>query len=131
MKNFTLIWNIFENRIFASSFSVEKLEAVIANREFDAGQFDELLAYFRSRYIENGELNWRYQYLKLRPNDKQDLVTSVLTTDGNTLKEKILAIGIIVYRYRNNLFHGVKDFETLHLQKDNFSNAIAYIKRLL
>ncbi|EXZ17289.1 hypothetical protein M067_4342 [Bacteroides fragilis str. J-143-4] len=34
----------------------------------------------------------------------------------------------IIYRYRNNLFHGIKDVTTINYQKDNFIYANKMLK---
>jgi hypothetical protein len=39
----------------------------------------------------------------------------------------ILAISIIIYRYRNNLFHGIKDIPKIDAQIENFKNANSFL----
>ena len=52
--------------------------------------------------------------------DKKELVQEVLESDNPSKQNIIKALLIIVYRLRNNLFHGKKRLETLNTQIDNF-----------
>lgn len=107
IKNFTLLWNIYENTIFENNFTIDRLVQEINNRNLQINQFNDVLIYFQHRYIENGATNERFNFLNFRPNDRENLVRGVLTNQNNDDHDKILAIGIIVYRFRNNLFHGL------------------------
>jgi hypothetical protein len=131
IRDFTLLWNILENKVFDTHFSISRLQQFIVAKGLQLGAFDELLTYFRNRYCLNGQINERYAYLNFRENDKEPLVRRVLLGGESTDHEKILAIGIVVYRYRNNLFHGEKDFAQLDGQTDNFRNANKFIMILL
>lgn len=131
IKDFSLLWNIYENTIFESDFSVAKLDQEIIIRQLQINQFNDTLDYFKNRYTLNGITNCRFTYLSFRPPDRESLVREVLTNVNNNDHDKILSIGIIVYRYRNNLFHGIKDFRTLDQQADNFRNANNYLRTFL
>ena len=60
--------------------------------------------------------------LNLRDEDKP-LVEAVLNGNEISPEKVLLAILMIVYRYRNNLFHGEKSIRDLPNQIDNFRNA--------
>ena len=131
IKNFTLLWNIFENLIFQSNFSINQLEIEIRRRNLDFNDFHDIYEYFQNRYIVNGNINERFSNLNFRPNDREELVQNALIDINSANNVKIFAIGIIVYRFRNNLFHGVKDFHFLNGQIENFNNANRYLKRFI
>lgn len=131
IKDFTLLWNIFDNTLFMSEFSIDQLESTIQNRNFDFGQFRDIFLYFQNRYIEHNLINERFGNLNFRINDREQFVRIALLDNNISDNDKILAIGIIVYRFRNNLFHGVKDFRFLNNQRENFSHANRYLRILL
>jgi hypothetical protein len=131
IKDFTLLWNIFDNTVFRSVFSIAKLEREIQRWNFDFNLFRDIFLYFQNRYIEHNITNERFVNLNFRQNDREELVRDALLDNNVTENEKILAIGIIVYRFRNNLFHGVKDFHFLNDQRENFAQANSYLRILL
>ena len=131
IRNFTLLWNIFDNTIFKNSFSIERLEQTIINRNLQLAPFQDVLVYFKDRYVIDGATNDRFDHLNFRRSDREDLVRNVLTGVNNVDHEKILALGIIVYRFRNNLFHGNKNFMEIEQQTDNFRNANMFIRMFL
>jgi len=61
--------------------------------------------------------------LLLRENDNEPLVVSVLKGENNNPADIVGALLIIVFRLRNNLFHGAKWAYGIAGQLDNFSNA--------
>ncbi|OYY86196.1 MAG: hypothetical protein B7Y46_06395 [Acidovorax sp. 28-64-14] len=56
---------------------------------------------------------------------------SVLSADLAPPEDEMLALMIIVYRLRNNLFHGLKSFEMLNEQVKNLDNASRCIAAVL
>jgi hypothetical protein len=59
----------------------------------------------------------------LRRNDQADLVKDVLRGDDNDPVNCVIAVLIIVYRLRNNLFHGGKWAYGIRDQQSNFRQA--------
>jgi len=131
IKNFTLLWNIYDNLIFRSHFSIHQLEIEISIRNLDYNDFHDIYEFFQNRYIDSGNINERFRNLNFRNNDREVLVQNALINNNSTNNIKILTIGIIVYRFRNNLFHGVKDFHLLNGQIENFRNANRYLKTFI
>ena len=131
VKDFALIWNIFESYVCLSNFRIQTVETELQNHQFDINEFQPFLDYFRNRYITNGNFNGRFPHLNFRPTDRQLLVEEVLRGNNVNPREIILALVIIVYRFRNNLFHGVKDIQVIDEQRDNFTNANALLRLLL
>lgn len=131
VKDFALIWNVFESVVCSTHFSIGTVEQEIQNKIYNIADFQSFLEYFKNRYVVNGGFNNRFQHLNFRNGDRQTLVEGILL--GNNTKEKdvILALLIIVYRFRNNLFHGVKDIQVIEEQSENFENANAILKLVL
>ena len=85
--------------------------------------FNPELAYFQNRYYTDGDFTYHFDQLCLRRADQPDLVKRVLKNDPASLAEIAAALLIIVYRFRNNLLHGVKWAYEIHGQFENFSHA--------
>jgi len=73
----------------------------------DANQYDGELAYFRQRYF-GGEFTYHLAHLHLRPADQPNFVRSVLDKSNNDPRDRLLTVMMIVWRFRNNLFHSEK-----------------------
>ncbi|MGI6855160.1 hypothetical protein [Mesorhizobium sp. 1B3] len=71
------------------------------------------------------------EILKLRPADHLDLVRSVLDGSNNDPHDRLLTVLMIVWRFRNNFFHGEKWAYRLQGQLQNFTHANAILMRLL
>jgi hypothetical protein len=69
--------------------------------------------------------------LHFRGNDRRDFVKQVLLANNNTVQDMALAMSIIVYRFRNNLFHGIKEIQVINEQRTNFEQANSFLKSLL
>jgi hypothetical protein len=94
-----------------------------ARQRLNLGLFDESLAYFRQRYFSEGEFTYHFRDLKFRSGDHRSLVESVLRGTNQEPPAIVSALLIIVYRLRNNLFHGEKWVGKIYDQKNNFDNA--------
>jgi hypothetical protein len=127
VRNFSLLWNLFEGLVCNKSASVGALENAVSylqkRNRLKIDDYEKFLKYFSNRYMENGEINHRFGKLNLRGSDKAELVEAVLKGIETAPEKALLAILIIVYRYRNNLFHGEKSIYDLPNQIDNFRNA--------
>lgn len=93
--------------------------------------FKDELAYFRSRYCEDGKFTYHFDHLHLRAGDKPDLVKRALKGETADLSELAAAVLIIVYRFRNNLFHGIKWAYQIQGQLENFNHANAVLIQAL
>ncbi|WPU99070.1 hypothetical protein SNE26_23950 [Mucilaginibacter sp. cycad4] len=131
IKDFSLIWNIFERYVCNNNFTIDRAENEISVKKIDIAKFQTHLDYFKSRYTENGNVNHRFAHLNFRANDRQQLVNDVLLGGVAKPNQVILALVIIVYRYRNNLFHGIKDIQLIDQQNENFEIANSFLTTLL
>lgn len=131
VKDFSLIWNVFEDRVCENNFSIATVQQRIAERNFNTASFADHLQYFKNRYINEGETNERFELLYFRPNDRREFVRQVLVGELTAIRDILLAIVIIVYRYRNNLFHGLKDIQVIDQQHTNFETANSFLMTFL
>jgi len=131
IKDFSLIWNVFEDNVCGNNFSIQRLQQDLVNRNIDVNLFANHLTYFKNRYIKNGTFTNRFHFLNFRPNDSQQLVEAVLLGTDTNPNNIILAIAIIVYRFRNNLFHGLKEVQYIDQQNENFEMANNFLTTLI
>jgi len=131
IKNFSLLWNAFEGTFANRRFTISNIEGRINQQVFDIEKYREFLEYFQDRYTENGQTNNRFSYLKFRPNDRVALVREVLLGSNQNIHSIILAIIIIVYRFRNNPFHGEKEIARIRSQRSNFDQACQFLMKLM
>src|SRR5690606_20315246 len=89
------------------------------------------LAYFRQRYFANGQFTHHFTHLNLRRPDQRDLIRSVLDGSNDDPRDRLLTVLMIVWRFRNNLFHGEKWAYKLQGQPQNFTHANAVLMRVL
>jgi hypothetical protein len=124
ISSFALIWTLFEAQLLDESASAQKIidksKSWEENRGIDTDFLDEQLTYFKTRYVENGKFTHRYSGLHFRRNDHEDLVKSVLLGTLNDEASKLACCLIIVLRFRNNYFHGIKWAYQFQEQRDNF-----------
>ncbi|MDG3584218.1 hypothetical protein [Galbibacter pacificus] len=131
VKDFSLFWNIFENLVCGNHCNVNRLNERLNPIDFEIADFQENFEYFKERYTENGTTNARFEYLNFRNGDRKEFVANVLLGNENATSDIVLALTIIIYRFRNNLFHGLKNFMQIHEQEENFKNANQVIKSIL
>jgi hypothetical protein len=127
IADFSMLWSLFEARILDNAGSANRICTTVASWRnagtLDADAYDLALAYFRQRYYADGNFTYHFHHLHLRQNDQEPLVRSVIDDSNNDPQDRLAAIFIIVLRYRNNLFHGMKWQYELAGQLDNFENA--------
>jgi hypothetical protein len=132
---FTFLWSLFEAQVMGNFARANLIRAKVdewsAAGTLDVDQYDGELAYFRQRYFANGEFTHHFAHLHLRRADQPDLVRSVLDGSNNDARDCLLTVLTIVWRFRNNLFHGEKWSYRLEGQLANFTHANAALMRIL
>lgn len=122
IMHFALLWSLFESKFCnesASASSICKKCSDIENSLRDIS-FDVFLDYFKNRYITEEKLNEKFKNLNFRRNDNKELVELVLKSEINSNVDIACTLLIIVYRLRNNLFHGLKWQYDIQGQYSNF-----------
>lgn len=127
ISNFALIWSLFEAQLLDESASarriIQKSQEWVASPNYDGALIDSHLDYFKARYIEGGSFNYRFAHLHLRPKDNIQLVRDVLLGNEKSLENKLSCCLIIVLRFRNNYFHGIKWAYQFEEQQENFERS--------
>lgn len=127
MTHFAVLWSFFEARVFDTALKAAKVQCVaqqwVDDGRLDIRPFREALSYFQWRYVASAVTNDLYAGLSLRKNDDPSLVKKVLLGQSRSEVDVVAAMLIIVYRLRNNLFHGLKWSDEIRGQLDNFTHA--------
>lgn len=135
ISDFALLWSLFESRILDTRGSAaaicKMVDAWQQAGTLDASPFDPELAYFRQRYFADGDVTYHFDHLHLRKNDQEALVRAVINGSDNDARNRVVVILIVIFRYRNSLFHGVKWQYKLAGQLDNFNAANAVLMKVL
>lgn len=132
---FSFLWSLFEARTMDNSANPKRIRRCIADwaalGTLQAERYDEELAYFRARYRVDAALTAHFPRLNLRPNDYPKLVEAVICNASDDPQHRMLALLIIIWRLRNNLFHGSKWAYGFTDQRKNFIHANAVLVRIL
>lgn len=127
IAHFALLWSFFEARALSTRGSSHAILALThewsTQGRLVTEPFAESLLYFQQRYYANGAETHHLAGLGLRKNDCRDLVHAVLKGENANPADCIAALLIVVYRLRNNLFHGAKWAYGIQGQLDNFTHA--------
>lgn len=119
VRDFALLWNLFEDLLCNNNANIPKIDTLIDGHigKFNESDYQDTFEYFYNRYKSSEE---RFNALRLRATQK-NLVKKVLNDEFTDENNKLKFIMAIIYRFRNNLFHGEKDMRYIRLQKENFN----------
>lgn len=130
IHDFSLLWSLFEARVLSNNANISRIrqrvtEAANLGGGIDAAPFQESLAYFTARYYDDGNFNHRFEQLRFQngQNSGRAEAEAVLSGTQTTAAEILIALLAIIYRLRNNLFHGEKWTYYFEDQLDNFTHA--------
>lgn len=127
IMHFSLLWSFFEAEALHTNASANNILALThewaSKGSLDITRFTPSLSYFQDRYFQNGTATEYFVGLNFRKNDNQALVGSVLKGENTNPADCVAALLIIVFRLRNNLFHGIKWAYGIHGQLSNFIHA--------
>ncbi|MBN1816756.1 MAG: hypothetical protein JW828_05315 [Sedimentisphaerales bacterium] len=135
--SFLITWSIFESRFFRGFVKVSNLEGfakkVVANSGYDKEYFREAAEHFHMRYQDKKKYK-NLKYLgepgKYDNSKESKIVDEIINRkfDEND-KEWMRLLLYVVYRYRNNIFHGNKDVNSwLNTYKEQIKLCISTIQ---
>jgi len=135
IKDFSLVWNIFEDRACGNDASLPVLEKFIDRISGFLVAAEEMITntygYFKKKYVDKDRINLKFTFLNLSKTDNPAFVESTLLAESPSLRDKALTSLIIISRYRNNLYHALKDMTQIHEQKENFRMANRFLATIL
>lgn len=135
VRNFVLLWNMFETFGCNKNANIRTIRIAVENINATVQISNEMLNpfvdYFNDRYFnDNSTSKEIFEGLKFRGGDDiqaKEEVRLILTRQIHESKEVLKGLLFILFRFRNNLFHGEKEVVLLNTQISNFS----YANRLL
>jgi hypothetical protein len=129
------MWNLFEGLLCNKSASINKFKELskkIAQTGRNERNLYDIFDYYRNRYFSREqEFTNYFENLNFRKNDRRDFVEKTLTSDTPDFESVASTIMIILYRIRNNLFHGLKSIDQLNSQSDNLNKAATALSLLI
>jgi hypothetical protein len=122
---FLIIWTIFEQKKcsgFLKFSELTNLKIEISWKD----EFEEEFTYFYSRY-QDPKL-----YNNLRHKEDKEDIKTILSNRGDvTNEDKMYLLLYVVYRYRNNIFHGNKSPESWSKYKEPISRCVNILRLIL
>jgi hypothetical protein len=135
IMEFSFLWSLFEAKALNTHGNGDAIVRVSERWQEEGlltGQtFKSELTYFQNRYWKDGDFTYHFHNLHLRPGNKPDLVKRVLWDETADLSKVAAAVLIIVLRFRDNLFHGLKWAYQIRGQLENFSHANAALMQAI
>jgi hypothetical protein len=140
VRNFSLIWNLFEtfacNKYADINSITAAVETINSRQQIQYELVSEHLQYFADRYFNvDGSQKDIFNGLNFRSSRTDQVakqaVIKVLTKVESNPKEILKALLYILFRFRNNLFHGEKEVVKLNGQIDNFIVANDLLTKVL
>ena len=132
--NFALMWNLFEGSVCGHAANVptfKRLAAALASQTLHQADIDGPLGFFSTRYVSERALRPRFDGLRFRSRDHLAHVEAVLLGKRQDQEGQILALLMIVYRLRNNLFHGMKRIDMLNRQRETLDMGCRVLATLM
>lgn len=127
IADFSLLWSLFEAQALNTSASagaiVEACTRWHGETPIQEAMLFRSLAYFRHRYLDVGKTNHLFENLHFRRKDQRALVETVLFGTSKNQPDVLAGLLIIVFRYRNNFFHGIKWAYGFRDQLGNFEES--------
>ena len=132
IADFCVMWALFEGtELHGFDVAVDELKNVSNRVAYSIQDIDILLAFWVNRYTSESTTNEKFEQLNLSHQPHKDLVSQVLLGTEKNREKVTHALLLIVYRLRNNLFHGVKDITQISGQISNLTTASALLKNVL
>ena len=129
---FMLMWSYFEYRFLDKDATVDKLRDLPQSIHIDIEELREELQceinYFKERY--NDEYRMRGLFPNGRNYGKRD-VENFINSDAAESNVVLSGVLIIIYRLRNNMFHGEKFTNGMEDQEENFDNSVKILEFIL
>jgi hypothetical protein len=135
ISHFTLLWSAMEGLVLHASANptslVDAVNAMAQQGRLNVAAYQDSLTYFRNRYFQGGEFTYHFDQLLFRPRDRRPLVEAVLSDKDNDPVNVVAALLLVIYRLRNNLFHGAKWAYGIKGQQTNFTHGAEVLMLVL
>jgi len=135
IDDFSFLWSLFEGKVMNGRCDVPRIRSYVESLEHEnclnALDSDQYIGYLRNRYYRDGNETHYFQGLHLERSGNPEEVPEALSNLEATKSLKVSGCLIIIFRLRNNLFHGEKWQYDLEGQLENFTQANLFLKSLM
>jgi len=132
---FSLLWSLFEAEVLNADANADAIVRTVQRWNRAQTLTPQIFAieadYFKRRYYADGQFTYHFAHLHLERSGHFQVVQNVLSGKDATPSSIAAATLIIVFRYRNNLFHGEKWAYELRDQNQNFAHANEVLMRAI
>lgn len=132
--DFALIWSFYEAHYLNNRANMESIGLYVeslSQEVINSSQIQELVEYFRSRYTQDDQFSHRHNHLHMDRSGNPEEVTRMLFSQSESPHEELVGCLGIIFRYRNNLFHGNKWEYGLQEQQENFERSTSLLRWLM
>lgn len=135
IDDFSFLWSLFEGKVMGGRCDVPRIRRFVQRLEQEDRlseiASEQYIDYLRNRYYRDGHVTHYFHGLHLERSGNPEEVIDALSNLEALNSHKIVACLIIIFRLRNNLFHGEKWQYDLEGQLDNFTQANLFLKSLM
>jgi hypothetical protein len=129
--DFSFFWIYFEANLLGTRASVDVLkglaEKLFAKHLTPEQSVQDCFEHFRARYVLDGQPTHHFEGLRCG-REKSELFQLLL--DPPSLHGRLVACLLVIYRFRNNLFHGPKWHAGFDDQAKNFEASNALLRTI-
>ncbi|MCB9397379.1 MAG: hypothetical protein H6510_06165 [Acidobacteria bacterium] len=133
IDDFSFLWNLFEGKIMNRRCDLPLIRNYVQQLEERGGleilEVEWYVRYLRNRYLKDGDVTDYYYGLNLGVHNNTKEVLETLRNEDASKLVKVIGCLIVIYRLRNNLFHGEKWQYHLQDQLTNFVQENEFIKQ--
>ena len=145
ISSFLLLWGLFEGKHFRNEnlnpVTLTKLGRNVSDK-VPEDVIESAFGHFCKRYRVGSEALERFGRLKLATSTRNraslveektqfDFVDSILSSPTATRSDKIVCLLNIVLRYRNNIFHGVKEVYRINVYRKEIDVINVFMSNLV
>lgn len=133
--DFSFLWSLFEGSVLNCHCNIRVIKKLVSNLEQQnrlAGiDISPYVEYLQHRYYLGGSLTCHYHHLHVERSGNPAEVVEMLSSEDCSNSVKLIGCLVVVFRLRNNLFHGEKWRYRLQGQLDNFQQANEFLRNVM
>lgn len=133
--DFSFVWSLFEGSVLNCHCNVREIRQLASNLEqrnkLGDIQLAPYIVYLQNRYYVDGRLTSPYKHLHVERSGNPAEVVEMLCNQSCVEAVRLIGCLVVVFRLRNNLFHGEKWRYQLQGQLDNFRHANEFSRSLM
>lgn len=133
LSNFLIFWSLFEGRFCRTRADRNSLLRFSeTNYSFLSNdEINHIYGFFKNRYSINENYETRFDGLKITSPEIIVFLRETFSNENATVLDKLKVCINVIYRYRNNMFHGSKEVAFLHNQTEIFVISNRFLKHIL